>query len=184
MSEIVTADEVRLRKVLSENGLPTKLGVKLNFKEFQLHTILCKTYNFQTSLVELEVPDHFVNKLTDNFHQIWVHKMVGRNQGKPVLLFKLHHNAVKQTIKTALVQDKGIFNSKVNTVPLHGSWSKYINLPSSTDTKHVPVDWGKAEKHAKKVNEHTKQQILDGKTFNAQKDNPWARKNLKNKNQN
>lgn len=181
MSENITADEIRLRNILSENGLPTKLGVKLNYKEYQLHNVLCKAYNFTSGLVELEVPEHILTKLGENFLKIWAYKATSRKQGKLVVLFKITPEAIKVTLKTALTQDKGIFNTKVNPVPLHLSWAKYINLPSGTDNKNVSVDWSKAQMHAERLNNYTKQQINDGKTFNAQKDNPWARKNLKNK---
>lgn len=176
----VTADEVRLRSILSENGLTTKLGVKLNYKEYNLHAILCKAYDFTSGIAELEVPSHILSKTGESFAAMWEYKIVGRTSDKLVVRFKPTAAVVKTTIKTALAKDRNIFHTKINPVTLHPYWAKFISAPKA-DTKNTSVDWSKAEQHAKRVNEHTKQQILDGKTFNAHKDNPWARKHLKNK---
>jgi hypothetical protein len=147
----------------------------------KVHTIVCAAYDFKVGLAELEIPDHVFSKLSPGFHKIWMSqaKPNSAKNGKKAYLFGLTDVATKTTIKTALTKDHGIFDSKVNPVVLAESWSKYLRKKGSGSTQQK-VDWSEAERAAKRYNEHTVQQINDGKTFNAQKDNPWARKHLKN----
>lgn len=176
-----TADSVKLKEILSERGLPSKIDAKLNFTEQKIHTVLCSEYNFTTGVVSLEIPAPVYGKCTDELKKIWhLHPKPIQKNGKITVLFTLTQTAVKRTVRTAMLKDQGIFESKINVVPLHFSWARHINpTPENKPTKNV--DWSKAEKYAEKVNEHVKQNINDGKTFNAQKDNPWARKNLRKK---
>lgn len=177
----IIADEVKLRAVLAERGLPNKLNVNLNHVEWKLHTVLVNAYNFRNGLVEAEIPTDVIQKCGKSFNTIWQIKPVGENvKGKRKYLFRLTEVAVKTTIKTVLNKDEGIFKATINKVEISGQWAKYLKPKTSGKTS---VDWSEAERQAKRYNEHVKEQILDGKTFNAQKDNPWARKNLKNRNQ-
>jgi hypothetical protein len=178
---IVSADDVKLRAVLSETGLPYKVGAKLFPVEQKIHAILCSAYSFKVGLVEATFPNHVLRKCAEEFQKLWVIRSqspAGSQQTKVV--FALTPAAIKTTLKTAMRKDRGIFDSKVNVVVLHDSWSRYFKVPEAS--QHV-IDWSEAERLARRKHEQEKQRINDGKTFNAQKDNPWARKNLKNKNQ-
>lgn len=179
----IIADEHRLRAVLSEKGLPLKVGArKLNPTEDKLHAVICSTYSFQEAKIKLDVPVDVFKKLGDNFFKIWQHKIKPDiKNNKITVLFFLTPEALVTTIRTATNKDQSIFTSK-NGVKLHPVWSKRIHISTEMYTT-TKIDWEKAEKNAHAYNEHVKQEINDGKTFNAQKDNPWARKNLKNKNQ-
>ncbi len=178
---IVQADEKRLREILSERGLPTKIGVRLNGLENKIHSVVCAGYNFNKGYAELELPKHLLNKCGESFSRLWSMKVLkSLPQGKVLVKFVPEKAVITTTLKTAVTKDKGIFEPKINVVPLHISWARFM---SKKDSAQKTVDWSRAERNAKLINEHTKQQINDGKTFNAQKDNPWARKHLKNKNQ-
>lgn len=179
----ITADEARLRAVLSEKGLPFKVGAKkLNPTELKLHSVICSTYSFQEAKVKLDVPVDVFKKLGDNFFKIWQHKIKPDiKNNKVTVLFFLTPEALVTTIKTTTTKDQSIFTAP-NGVKLHPVWSKRIHISKEMYTT-TKIDWEKAEKNAHAYNEHIKQEINDGKTFNAQKDNPWARKNLKNRNQ-
>lgn len=177
----VQADEKRLREVLSEKGLPTKIGVRLNGLENKIHSVICANFSFSKGYVELELPRNLLNKCGDNFAFLWSTKVLKTlPQGKVLVQFLPEKPVITTTLKTAVTKDKGIFEPKINVVTLHVSWARFM---SKKETVEKTIDWSRAERNAKFVNEHTKKQINDGKTFNAQKDNPWARKHLKNKNQ-
>lgn len=180
-SRVIIADDEKLRAVLSEKGLASKIQARLNPVETKIHAILCSAYSFKTGLAELEVPNNVLSKCGPEFKKIWtMHAVKPASPGKSKVLFTLSFEGIKTTLKTAERKDKGIFAAKVNTVVLHDSWARYFKPPVEVKKN---VDWREAEQDAQRRNEQVKQQINDGKTFNAQKDNPWARKNLKNKNQ-
>lgn len=184
--EPITAEVNKIRAILSERGLPAKMAARLTTTENKIHTILCSSYNFTKGIAELEMPAHLLNQCGDEIRKIWtIHtKYNGVNRGKVQVFFTLTQAATKQTIKTALVKDESIFNGKTDQTLLHKTWARFLQHKATPGTATPKtVDWSKAERAAQAYNEHTKQAINDGKTFNAQKDNPWARKNLKNKGQ-
>jgi hypothetical protein len=184
MSDIIASpvvDQVKLREILSEAGLPRKVDARLYPVELKIHAILCATYSFKTGIVEIEIPNHVLAKCGAEFNKIWVVLRTARGTtGKTLVTYHLSAAATKTTLKTAMIKDKGIFDAKINKVSLHKSWAKYINQKEEVKRN---IDWSEAEREARRAHEHNKQQVMDGKTFNAHKDNPWARKNLKNKNQ-
>lgn len=178
----VIADSDKLRAILSEAGLPAKLGARLNPTERKVHGVLAASYDFATGNARLDMPPALVRQLKADFAKVWHHEPPrDAGQGKVTVEFYLTPEATKTTLKTALAKDAGIFHAKVNTVRLHASWARYFKAKPKEKTQ--TVDWAKHEAAARRHNEAVTEQILDGKTFNAHKDNPWARKHLKNKNQ-
>lgn len=179
-ARVVMADEVKLREILSERGLPAKLEVRLTPTERKIHEVLCATYNFAIGVAALEIPRPVLRQCGAQFQKVWeIHDSGKVVNGKLAITFSLTPEATRTTLRTALVKDVGIFKAKVNQVRLHVSWTKHMKAKSKSSTT-APVDWSKHEEAAKRHNAAVTEQILDGKTFNAQKDNPWARKNLKN----
>jgi len=176
----VTADKTKLQAILAEKGLPLKVTARLNATEQKIHVVLCGAYDFTTNIVELEIPKNVLSQIGPEFRKIWAMRAKTSNTSKQQVQFALTPTAIKTTLKTALTKDKGIFSAKTDLVVLHESWAKYLK---PKEHKPVAIDWTKAVKHAERKFETNKQNINDGKTFNAHKDNPWARKNLKNKNQ-
>lgn len=179
---IIVADELKLRAVLSETGLPAKVTAELNYTERKLHLVLCGAYNFAVGKVEADIPYDVMRKCGKEFTKLWNVKPVAgtmKQNKTQKYVFEMTEATIKTTIKTVLNKDQGVFKATINKVQLNNQWSKYLKPKTSTTTPSTNVDWKKAEMQAKRFNEHTKEQILDGKTFNAQKDNPWARKNLK-----
>lgn len=185
---IITANETRIRAVLAEKGLPSKLGVHLTINETKLHSIICSTYNFKTGTSKLEIPAKLLNECSDQFRVIWDIHTQNPLPATPkiVVFFTLTASATQQTIRTALVKDESIFNGKTDQVKLHHTWARFLQhkaTPSTSSAPPVDIDWSKAARAAETFNATVTQAINDGKTFNARKDNPWARKHLKNKNQ-
>lgn len=176
----VTADKEKLQAILLEKGLPAKVGARLNPTEQKIHDVLCAAYNFKTGIVALEIPGPVLSKCGSEFRKLWnIHPNKTTTQGKTEVLFSLTHAGIKQTIRTVLNKDSGIFSAKNGTVRLHESWARFLKTRDKSAGSNV--DWSKATKVAQHRNERIKEDIMDGKTFNAQKDNPWARKNLKNR---
>ena len=180
-SKFVVADQEKLRAILSEKGLPLKLQARLNPTEQKVHTILCSAYSFKSALVEIEIPNEVLNKLRSEFKKIWsIHSVKATGQGKSKAFFMLTPTAIRTTLKTVILKDKGILHSKINSVVLHDTWTRFLKAKEEVKRD---IDWSEAEAIARRRHEEEKEKILDGKTFNAHKDNPWARKNLKNRNQ-
>ena len=176
-----TAHKAQLRAILSEKGLPSKLGIRLNPTEQKIHEILCVAYNFTSNRAQLDIPLDVLRKCGADFKKIWAMRLEGTPKaGKQAVLFALTSPAITTTLKTALTKDEGIFTSKIDVVQLHENWAKHLR---TRETQTQKIDWSKAERQAQRKNAQITQAIVDGKTFNAQKDNPWARKNLKNRNQ-
>ena len=176
----VMADEVKLREILSERGLPSKLEIHLGATERKIHEVLCATYDFANGFSALEVPRPVLRQCSSQFQKLWqIHDSGKVVNGKLAITFMLTPEAIRTTLRTALVKDVGIFKAKVNQVRLPVSWTKHMKAKSKPSTAST-VDWSKHEDAAKRHNAAVTEQILDGKTFNAQKDNAWARKNLKN----
>lgn len=175
----VLADEEKLRAVLAERGLPVKLEARLSPNERKVHELLCASYNFATGMVALEMPRYIVKHLGPQFQKIWDLRPTGRgDREKAEVVFSMTTDAIRIVLRTALIKDVGIFKAKVNIVRLHSSWTQHMKAKAKK--ADAPVDWSKHEDAAKRHNAAVTEQILDGKTFNAQKDNAWARKNLKN----
>ncbi len=185
MTEIkpVMADKAKLQAVLAEKGLPSKINARLNQTEQKIHDLLCVAYNFTTGFVGAEIPAPVLQKCGTEFRKIWnIHPTHKTPQGKTEVLFSLTPTAIKTTIKTVMTKDSGIFTAKNAGVPLHDSWGKFLKPRDKTATRSADnIDWAKAEKLSQRRNDIITRNINDGKTFNAQKDNAWARKNLKNK---
>lgn len=182
----IVVDSERLRTVLSEKGLPNKVSANLSKVEFQVHAIVCSGLDFNLGFAELEIPDHVLAQLRKEFRKVWMiqRKPVKATAGKSFVLFALQDEAVKMVVRTAINKDRGIFEGKTNKVRLHETWAKYLRKNPTVASKDANLDWSEAERAATRFNQQTVKQINDGKTFNAQKDNPWARKNLKKKTEN
>jgi hypothetical protein len=180
----VAADEEKLRAVLSERGLPDKLEARLNQVERKVHELLCAGYDFATNRIMLEMPDQTLRRLTPELRKLWDIRPGGRGgSGKVEVVFSLTPAAIRRTFRTARIKDAAIFRPKINRVRLHADWSAHLKPKVKTETAPASIDWSQDEARAKRHNAAVVEDIMDGKTFNARKDNPWARKHLKNRQQ-
>jgi hypothetical protein len=178
-NEPVIANEEQLRILLREKGLPLKLNTKLNPSELKLHTVLCGAYDFKTDEIKLEIPKTLTKTLTKEIQKIWHIKKLSETTTTYHVKATLKEQSILTVIKTGLAKDQSIFNAKIHQVILPESWSTHLKRKPKTTTEKI--NWDKAVKNAEIINEKVTQDINDGKTFNARKDNPWARKNLKNR---
>lgn len=181
MVTVTTVDEIKFKTVLNEKGLPLKMGVRLTSTEYKIHTIICETFNVTQNASIIDMPLHVYRKVGNELKKLWIFTPLNQANGKISVRVSPTEPTIKTVLKTALTKDKTIFNPKIShPTQLHQQWGKY--LQQKTPQTSPTVDWSYAEKLAKNHHETTKKAILDGKTFNAHKDNPWARKHLKNKN--
>ena len=180
-TRVVIADEIKLREILSERGLPAKIDAQLTSTERKIHDVLCAAYDFKTNRAAVEMPPHILRRCGPEFEKLWRVRQDGPgSNGKRAVSFSLTSPAIHMTLRTTLHKDKGILAAKINRVQLAPAWARFLRDPVKAAPK--AVDWSKHEADARAYNAAVTEQILDGKTFNAQKDNPWARKHLKNRN--